>query len=488
MAGRRKLAMHKVKPKYNVLDGSEIERIHSTALDILQKIGVRIKSEKILNFVESAGAEVEHTSEIAKFPSSLVMGYLESVPRDIKLYGTKDQFTIDVTAGGRRVYFGTGGAVSKILDLDSGECRKPILEDLVNLARLVDKLENVDFFLRPIVASDLHGEQLDVNKAYTAFSNTYKHIMLGVWTAIGAQKIIDMAAIIAGGKENLRKKPLLSFISTPVISPLQFNVTQFPIIEAVVKEGIPFAIGANPVTGSTGPITLAGSVAQTHAECLFCIVLAEMIHRGAPVLYLPLVSTSDMQTMNYLEGGIESGMMMAACVQLAHHLNLPIVSDAGCTDSKIPDAQAAYEKMANILQTALAGGSLIHHSAGMLESMGAVAFEQYVIDNEINGMVLRVLQGIEVTDDSLAFEAINSVAPGGTFMTEDHTIKHLRTKEFFKPKVADRNTREMWENEGRLDARERAKMIAKDILRKHYPRPISEQVDGAIRKRFDILI
>ncbi|MCK4411021.1 trimethylamine methyltransferase family protein, partial [Candidatus Bipolaricaulota bacterium] len=182
----------------------------------------------------------------------------------------------------------------------------------------------------------------------------------------------------------------------------------------------------------------------------------------------------------------ETGMMNAAAVQMANYIDVPIYSDAGQTDAKLPDIQAGYEKAANIFQVAMAGGNYIHHSAGMLESMLTVAYEQFIVDNDINGMALRALQGIEVSDDTLALDVIKAVGPGGNYLTQRHTLKYARSDEFYIPTGADRNSRVAWKETGGKDARERAREIARGILNQERPQLIPSEIDSQIRRRFDI--
>jgi trimethylamine--corrinoid protein Co-methyltransferase len=179
--------------------------------------------------------------------------------------------------------------------------------------------------------------------------------------------------------------------------------------------------------------------------------------------------------------------MNAAISQMAQYIQVPNYNSASITDSKIPDIQAGYEKAYSICLCVLAGSNYIHHAAGMLESMRAVAYEQYVIDNEIIGMALRLLQGIQVDEETLAFEAIREAEPFGNFLSSMHTVNFMR-QEYFRQTVADRQSREAWEKSGALDSRERARRKAKEILETHKPKGIEPNIDGEIRKRFHILV
>jgi len=174
------------------------------------------------------------------------------------------------------------------------------------------------------------------------------------------------------------------------------------------------------------------------------------------------------------------GLLNAAAAQLAHYWQLPFYATGGMSDSKIPDVQSGYEKALNLLPAALAGANFIHDAAGLIEFALTVSYEQYVIDNEIIGMVMRALKGIEVSEETLALEVIDKVGPGGNFLAEPHTIAHMRS-EFFFPKVSDRSRREKWLAEGGKDARQRAREIAINILATHKPLAIPRDIQAKIK-------
>jgi trimethylamine--corrinoid protein Co-methyltransferase len=242
------------------------------------------------------------------------------------------------------------------------------------------------------------------------------------------------------------------------------------------------------MAGSTSPITMAGTLAQIHAEQLAGITICQLTNPGAPLLYGGIPGMANLRTMGYLGGAVECGMMNAAIHQLAHYIKVPNYNSSGLTDSKISDAQAGWEKAMTTLLAAMGGSNYIHHAAGMLESMIAVAYEQYVIDDEIIGMSCRVLKGIDVDPEHLALEVIASVGPGGNFMTSPHTLEHMRDEYFNGNGVADRKSRQKWEKEGSSDARDRARKKAKEILATHQPEMIPPEIDAQIRKRFEILL
>jgi trimethylamine--corrinoid protein Co-methyltransferase len=194
---------------------------------------------------------------------------------------------------------------------------------------------------------------------------------------------------------------------------------------------------------------------------------------------------ADFRSMSYVGGGVEFGLMNAAISQMAQSIHVPNYNSAGLTDSKLPDIQAGYEKAFSICLCVLAGSNYIHHAAGMLESMLAVAYEQFVIDDEIIGMAMRLLQGILIDEETLGLEAIREVGPSGNFLSSMHTVKFMR-QEYFKQTLGDRQSREAWAMSGAPDGRERARRRAQEILRSHRPKGIDPGVDQDIRKRFRI--
>ncbi|GAG29648.1 unnamed protein product, partial [marine sediment metagenome] len=245
-------------------------------------------------------------------------------------------------------------------------------------------------------------------------ANTSKHVMGNVYYPGKVREVLDMAAIVAGGREELRKRPIVSFITSWMSSPLVLNPDVTAILIEVVGQGMPVALSSVAIMGLTSPVTMAGNLALTHAEQLSGIVLCQLINPGSPVIYGGCPGVADMRDASFCPGSIERQILNAAVSQLAHHIRVPNYNLAGVTDSKIPDVQAGYEKAFGICLAALTGSNYIHHAAGRIKD--GVAYEQYVIDNEIIGMAKRVLRGIRVDDESLALKEIRDVGLGGSFI------------------------------------------------------------------------
>ena len=359
---------------------------------------------------------------------------------------------------------------------------------MYQLARLTDRLDNIHFFVRPCAPTDIPANDHDANAIFACLKGTAKHVMSGVTNEAGVHKMLDIAAMVAGGRDALIDKPFVSVIASYAISPLKFCTQSTLIMLEAVRNRIPVALSAAPMAGSTSPVTMAGTLAQLHAEQLAGITICQLTNPGAPVLYGGIPGRANLRSLAYMGGAVECGMMNAAIHQLAHYIKVPNYNSSGLTDSKIPDAQASWEKALTTVLAAMGGSNYIHHAAGMLESMLAVAYEQYVIDDEIIGMSCKVLEGIPVDAEHLALEAIAEVGPGGSFIMSPHTMAHMRQEYFGGNGVSDQESRERWADKGSLDARTRARNIAKKILAEADTPHIAADVEKAIRAKYNILL
>jgi len=301
-----------------------------------------------------------------------------------------------------------------------------------------------------------------LNDFYHAFDHTTKHVMGGCDDLEGAEQMWQIASFIAGGGDRLREKPFVSVITNP-ISPLTIDGNTLNVLNFCTTHGIPITCAPAPMAGATSPATLAGTLSQMHAEALAGVAITQVLAPGAKVLYGAVPTTMDLRKMEFTMGSVEMAMMNACAVQLAKLYNLPIYASGGVTEAKRPDIQAGFEKAFSSLMVAMAGADCLHLAAGMLDSANSISYEQYVIDNEIMGMVQRILSGIKVNEDTLGFDVIEKVGPGGNYVTEDHTVEHMMD-EFFYPKLSVRCNFDVWEEQGQPDMFGRAKDVVQKIL------------------------
>ncbi len=462
--------------QYKPLNRIEVQTIANTAIRLLEEVGVRIAHNAAVKLLARAGADVDREDHLVKIPTCLVEDSVARAPSTVRLCGRDSRH--DLQVGGDKVYLGTGGTALYVLDGKTGIRREATLDDLRQIARLVDALDNIDFFLIPTYPNDVDKNAVDVNRFYASISNTTKHVMGGVYTAKGVCEVVKMAEAIAGSPEALREHPLISII-TCAMSPLKLDSHYTALMLEGVRAGIPVACPSEPLCGATSPVTLAGNLAIQTADSLAAVVLAQIANPGAPVIFGSVATSTDLRDMKYLSGSIEEGLINAGAAQLARYFQLPYYATAGMSDAKVLDAQCGYESALTSILTALAGANFIHDAAGLMEFALTVCPEKYVMDNEILGMVMRAVQGIQVTEEKLGFDVIRQVGPGGNFVAEEHTVRHMRD-EHYVPELSDRDRREEWENKGRKTTLDRASEKVSEILETHEPLPLDSDIEQHI--------
>jgi len=460
---------------FKPLTEESVGMIHQTAMRIIEEVGFEVHSETALKLFEGAGARVDRESRRVSLSQDKVMELIEKAPSEVRLCG-KDENN-DIVLGDKRVYAGTGGTALYIYYPDTGQKKQATLEDLKRIAKLVDGLDNIHFLLLPTYPNELALGRVDINRFFAGLDNTTKHIMGGVYTIDGVKRVIRMAEIIAGSAEKLRERPLISMIACS-ISPLKMDGIYGDLLVPIAESGIPVACPAEPLCGATSPITLAGNLAIQTVDSLMGVMLTQIINPGAPVILGSVATNTDLSDLKYLAGSIEMGLLNAAGAQMAQFYKLPFYATAGMTDSKVLDAQSGYESAMTSLLCALAGANYIHDAAGLMEFAMTVCYEKYVIDNEILGMVMRAVEGIKVNEDTLAFDLIKQVGPGGNFVAAKHTRRFMRS-EHYQPSLSNRDSRDDWEAKGGKTTWERAAERVEEIVSNHnysLPEPIRNQV------------
>ena len=447
-------------PFYRPLTPEDLKQIDQTGRRILERVGIRISDSTFLNMLKEAGAQVDHDDQRVRFASDWLDGVLNNAPSSFVLHSRDGRN--DLYLGKGEVYFGNGGRVFRILDLATGRYRLTKLMDVARTATLVNHLDNIRFYLISCQAHDIKPVNYHLLDFYYALNHTTKHVMGGCTDLYGAEQMWKLASIIAGGEDRLREKPFVSVITNP-ISPLTTEANTLNILRFCAERGIPVTCAPAPIAGATSPASLAGTLSQMHAEALAGVAIVQVFVPGAKVLYGAVPTIMDLRKMEFTMGSVEMAMMNASAVQLAKLYNLPIYASAGVTEAKRPDIQAGFEKTVSSLMVAMTGADYIHMAAGMLDSANSISYEQYVIDNEIIGMIHRILAGIKVNEATLGFDVIEKVGPGGNYVTEDHTVEHMMD-EFFYPKLSVRHNFDIWEEKGRPDMLSHAKDLVQQIL------------------------
>jgi trimethylamine--corrinoid protein Co-methyltransferase len=447
-------------PFYQPLTPDNVKQIDRTGRWILESVGIRVYGNTFLDKLKKAGAQVDYENERARFDGDWLDEVLRRAPSHFVLHSRDGRN--DLHLGEGNAYIGNGGRVFRILDMATGGYRLTMLRDVAITATLVDHLDNIRFYIIACQAHDIKPVNYHLLDFYYAFNHTTKHVMGGCDNLHGVKQMWKLATIIAGGEGRFREKPFVSVI-TNTISPLTIDANTLNILHFCTAHSIPVSCAPVPIAGATAPATLAGTLSQMHAESLAAVAITQVLAPGAKVLYSAIPTAMDLRTMELTMGSVEMGMMNAAAVQLAKLYNLPIYTSGGVTEAKRPDIQAGFEKGVSNLAVITTGADCIRLTAGMLDSGNSISYEQFVIDNEIIGMLYRIREGIKVNEDTLGFDVIKSVGPGGNYVTEDHTVDHMMD-EFFYPNLSVRCNFDVWEERGRPDMLSRANDLVQKIL------------------------
>ena len=460
-----------------LLTDDDIEQIHLSALGILWRIGVDVWGDQAFQILKKAGCPTN--GKRIRIPTHLVEEAIHTAPKTFTLYGRDPDYK--VTLENRKVHYEPMIGRLNTIDLETGERRLTTLKDVENLVRLADSLEYYSLLHSGAIMPHIEGvpdEVSHVHGYYASVKNSSKVIKGVVRGKHKAKDCIRMAAIIAGGEEALKRRANI-FTTCNVISPLQFSADQTEGLIEYAKMGLPVDIAAEPQSGATSPVTLAGTIAQQTAEILGMVVVAQLVNPGTPVLLGTVAAPMDMRRAVIALGGVEAAMMNVAHAQMAQFYQIPSRGTGSNTESKTLDIQAGYEKAVTLLLPALGGINMIFYP-GTMDHALTVSLESLLIDHEICGMVNRVLKGISVTDDKLGLDIIDRAGPGGHFLNQTHTMKYLE-EEHFMPSLSDRDSYETWTKNGQPDIREKAKERVKKILREHEPQSLDSTVEKELR-------
>ena len=458
----------------NIMTEDQIERIHHATLDILQRVGVKVFEPEALVLLHAAGALVD--GNLVKIPSTLVQQAIESAPKVVPLADRNGKRAITMEKG--RIYYGTGSEVPFTIDLDSGERRKPLKEDIRNTGRLVDALENIDFVMSLGLVTDVPVDASDVHQFEAMLLNSSKPILFTAYNRSGLKAIIEMAALAAGGKDKLREKPSLALYAEPT-SPLLHSREALEKLLTCAEEGIPLIYATTPMLGATAPVTVSGAAVVANAEILSGLVIHQLKAKGAPYVYGGGIPPMHMGTSICSYGGPERDLGCIALVRMSQYYRLPSFTTAGCTDAQVFDQQAGMEAGFNLVVAGLAGGNLIHNLGYMGVGMTS-CFEHLLLCNEAVGAVKHLLRGVDVSEEALALDLIEKVGPGGHYLAEEHTMKHFREELYF-PQTLNRKNYDAWKLDGSKTFGQAANERVKKILKENNPASLPPEVEKQIK-------
>ena len=467
------------RPLFRLISKDNIEEIHEGSLTILEKTGVNVKSNEVMISLRNAGCEADSDGKIIRIPRSLVEESLSKIDPILRLYGRDGKH--ERIIGGDNVTFNPGSSAVYFSDHKTGQTRQPVSKDLVDLVRLVDALKHINAQSTAMVPSEVPNEISDLYRLYLVLKNSTKGIITGAFTKNGIVDMKQMLEIVAGGEKKLVSRPMAIFDVCPS-SPLVWSETACQNLVDCARFNIPAEIIPAPQMGATSPVTLAGTLVQSNAEFLSGVVISQLTRPGAPVVYGGSPTTFDMKRLSSCLGTIENMMVACAAAQVAKYYKVPSHAYLGLSDSKMLDSQSGIESSIGIILAVLAGINVVS-GPGMLIFENCQSLEKLVIDNEICGMALRLVDGIAMNCETFALDVIGKVGPGGHYLAEKHTRKWLEKEHFMPSNVIDRLTLEAVRKQGSKDLIDKAREAVDQTLKEHVPEPLPADVENDLRNK-----
>lgn len=457
---------------FRMLDDTDLESLHWGTLDVLENAGIKVFSKECLKLLEDAGCTVDYKTSAARIPGNLVEEAIRKAKKNITLCARTPRY--DVILDGRRVYCTTDGNGTSVMDFQTGKRRMSTSADLAMAGKLANALDSAHIFWPCVSSQDVPDYLRHVVDLKVSFMSIEKHVQVETTSHKREAKwLVKLGAALAGDEKALRRRPIFSSMHCP-FSPLQLDGGSTEGALVLARAGVPISFYGMPQAGITAPVTLAGSIIVNNAEVLAGLTMAQLAAPGSPFIYGTGGAAFDMRTMTWAGGGPERALISACAGELAHYYGFPILCGGIVTSAKEPGAQACYEKMSSGLPQFYAGCDMIA-GLGLLDDVTMLSYEQLVIDDEMAKIMARLAYGVMIDDDHMAVDLIKKVGPGGSFLSERHTMQWL-SKEHFITDITDRRTSEAWEADGRKTVVDRARAKAERIMKEHEVTPVASDV------------
>jgi len=470
--------------QYKPLTDAGVARIHQAALEALETIGLSQAPQSGVEIMTAAGA-IQGDDGRLRFPRALVEDMLAVAARNITLHARDPKHDLHLT--GSNVYYGTAGAAVHIVDPVTLKYRDSTAQDLYDAARLVENLDNIHFYQRTMVCRDvLDNKEMDLNTLYGSLAGTRKHVGTSFSDPSHVADCFELIYMVAGGEEKWLERPFVSNSNCFVVPPMKFATESCMVMEDCVRRGMPMLLLSAGQAGATAPAPIALAITQAVAECLAGVVYVNAIRKGAPAIFGTWPFVSDLRTGAMSGGSAEQALLTAGCAQMHRFYDLPGGAASGISDSKLPDMQAGWEQGITNALAGLAGLNMCYEAVGMHASLLGFCLESLVLGDDLLGQALRLVRGIDVTEDSTSIEVMKEVCLGGPghYLGAGQTLNLMQT-EYVYPKVANRMSPKEWAEAGKPILLETAIARKNEILTSA-GNVVDPETDRAVRERFNV--
>ncbi len=470
-----------MRPAVRFLGVELVERIIAEAREILGKLGVEIHNDGILAMLSDHGARVDAETKRAFFTDAIIAQALQAAPASFRLYDTLGRQTHDLS--GDNVYFTPGSAAIYTLDYETDVIRAPTTADYVRYAKVVSQLDHLASQSTALVPGDVHQNISDSYRLFLSLIFGAKPVVTGAFTIDAFNIMKDLQLAVRGTAEELKAKPLTVFSCCPT-APLKWSdVTSQNVVDCA-RHSIPVEYISMPLSGFVAPVTLVGSLVQHTAETLSGVVISQLTNPGTPVLYGGSPAIFDVRYETTPMGAVETMMLDCAYNEIGKHLGLPTQAYISLSDAKQLDAQAGLESSMGATLAALAGINNVS-GPGMLDFESCLSLEKLVLDNEICGMALRLIKGIEPKEDFPALPRFEELLKEKHLLISKHTRRYLREEHFFPGATIDRANRSRWQEEGSVSLRARAHRVAEQLIADYQPPELPGEVRADLTERME---
>ena len=468
-----------MRPIVKFLGHELVERIIAEARSILGRLGAQIHNDGILAMLSDHGARIDAESGRVLLTDEIIDRALATAPASFKLYDAYGRKALDLS--GCNVHFTPGSAAIHILDHVAQSMRKPTTADYIRYAKLVSRLDNLASQSTALIPADVHENISDSYRLYLSLMFCAKPVITGAFTIDAFNVMKDLQLAVRGTEAELAAKPLTVFSCCPT-APLKWSdVTSQNVVDCAAS-GIPVEFISMPLSGFVAPVTLVGTLVQHTAETLSGIVISQLTNPGTPVLYGGSPAIFDVRYETTPMGAVETMMVDCAYSEIGKHLGLPTQAYIGLSDAKQLDAQAGLEASMGATLAALAGINNIS-GPGMLDFESCLSLEALVLDNEICGMALRLVRGIEPKEDFPALPRFQELLKEQHLLISRHTRRHLKDEHYFPGSTIDRANRARWQAEGSLSLGVRAHREVERLVADYQPPELPEDVRAELSRR-----